>query len=343
MKLTTLFERLYSKIYIAIVEDGERIEVATEIFAKKQNSEESVESFSSFDEAKDYILDTISDSPYYYISLLNSSKDQGALPTCDKLKMRDFADVSLSTNVCIDEKWVLYSSTASLKVIEKKHMAYGLDYIFSPFTILHDFFKDKIKEVLGLYVLVQNESLSIAVFSSSKLEFALHVATDSDSIALMDSSSDIESDFEISEDIDDSLDEEEFGILDDIEALDEMDSLDDIETLDDIDNIESFEDFTEDSDEVSVQEPKEQEQSIEGFNLDFHRFSIIQDALKTFYKDEIYENSFIEAVFIADSVGVSKDLKNYLEEELFVTPIVRGIDLAKELLKLSKEEVLNAS
>jgi hypothetical protein len=338
----SLFERLYSKIYIAIVEDGKSIDVAVEIFNGSKNANEISESFESLDELKIYIDDIISESPYFYISYLNTSADQGALPTCDKLKMHDFEDVSLSSTLCIDKKWVLFSSIESLKLIQDRHSSYGLDYIFSPFTILHNFFEDKIKEVFGLYVLVQNESLSMAVFSTKKLEFALHVLTDSDSIALMESESSESNDFELSEDIE-PLADDDFGILDDIEALDDFESLDDIETLDDIENIESFEDFAEESNGVSMQEVEEKEESIEGFNLDFHRFTLIQDALKRFYKEEIYEQSFIEAVFIADGVGLSKDLKSYLEEELFVTPIVRNIDLAQELLKLSKDEVANVS
>jgi len=118
----------------------------------------------------------------------------------------------------------------------------------------------------------------------------------------------------------------------------------DIETLDDIDSIESFEDFTEESDEVSIQEPEvKSEESIEDFNLDFYRFTLIQEALKKFYEDDVYEQAFIEAVFIADAVGVGSDLKNYLEEELFVTPIVRKIDLVESLLDLTKDEVAHAS
>jgi hypothetical protein len=139
------------------------------------------------------------------------------------------------------------------------------------------------------------------------------------------------------------MDIDELNILDDIEALDDIESLDDIETLDDIDNIESFEDFSEDVDEVSIQEPQSKEEELNNFNLDFYRFSLIQEALKSFYTGEHYRQSFVEAVFIADSVGVSSDLKSYLEEELFVTPIVRKIDLPQELLKLSKKEIDHAS
>ncbi len=341
-----LFEHLYAKVYIAIIEDGEHINIAAQVLNGNKKDDD-VESFESLEKASVYIQDLISESPYYYISLLNNCSEQGALPTCDKLKMRDFADVSLTVSLCIDKKWTLYSSSGLLKAIEKRHSAYGLDYIFSPFTILQRFFKDKIKEVLGLYVLIQNESLSIAVFSQEKLEFATHVLTDADEIELMQSSLDSTAGFETGnedEGLEEDIDFDDLSVLDDIEALDDIESLDDIETLDSIDNIESFEDFTEESDEVSMQEPESKnEESIESFNLDFYRFTLIQEALKKFYNDDVYEQAFIEAVFIADGVGVSSDLKNYLEEELFLTPIVRKIDLAQSLLELTKDEVAHAS
>jgi hypothetical protein len=340
LKLPSLIDYLYVKIFIAIVEDGDRISIASEIFSGSKKSDESSESFESFKEARAYIQELISDSPYFYISLLNNSKDQGAVPTCNRLKMRDFADVSLSQTVCIDNRWTLYSSSGELANIEKHHSAYGLDFIFSPFSILHDFFKDKIKDIIALYVLIQQESISVAIFSQEQLEFGVHLITDADEIALVEGSLIHEETFEV---VEESQDMDELNILDDIEALDDIESLDDIETLDDIDNIESFEDFSEDVDEVSIQEPQSKEEELNNFNLDFYRFSLIQEALKSFYTGEHYRQSFVEAVFIADSVGVSSDLKSYLEEELFVTPIVRKIDLPQELLKLSKKEIDHAS
>ncbi len=338
-----LFEHLYAKIFIAIIEDGEHINIATEVLNGSKKDDNS-ETFDSLEKATLYIQDLISESPYYYISFLNNCSEQGALPTCDKLKMRDFADVSLAISLCIDEKWALYSSSGLLKVIEKRHNSYGLDYIFSPFTILHHFFEDKIKEVLGLYVLIQKESIAIAVFSENKLEFATYLVTDTDEIEFMQNSLEGDSDFELGHETEEAeIDFDDLSVLDDIEALDDIESLDDIETLDDIDTIESFADFTEESDEVSIEEPEVKEENIEDFNLDFYRFTLIQEALKKFYHDDNYEQSFIEAVFIADTVGVSSDLKNYLEEELFLTPIVRKIDLANALLDLTKNEVAYAS
>jgi len=340
-----LLEHLYAKVFIAIIEDSERIDIATQVVNGSEKSN-SIESFESLAKAAVYIQDLISESPYYYISLLNNCTDQGALPTCDKIKMRDFADVSLTVSLCMNKKWTLYTSSGLLKAIEKRHSNYGLDYIFSPFTILHHFFKDKINEVRGLYVLIQAESLSIAVFSQEKLEFGAYVVTDADEIELMQNALDSSGGFEIGdegEEPEDEIDFDDLSVLDDIEALDDIESLDDIETLDDIDSIESFEDFTEETDDVSIEEPEAKEESIEDFNLDFYRFTLIQEALKKFYSDDVYESAFIEAVFIADAVGVGSDLKSYLEEELFVTPIVRKIDLAESLLELSKDEVAHAS
>ncbi len=339
-----LLEHLYAKIFIAIIEDGERIDIATQVISGGKKDDD-FQSFESLEELKSYIQDLLGESPYYYISLLNNCSDQGALPTCDKLKMRDFADVSLSVSLCMDKKWALYSSSGLLQALEKRHQSYGLDYIFSPFTILQHFFKDKIKEVLGLYVLIQNESLCIAVFSQEKLEFGMYVVTDADEIALTQNSLESSGGFEAGlDEVEDEIDFDDLSVLDDIEALDNIESLDDIETLDDMDSIESFEDFAEESDILSIEEPDaSDEESIEGFNLDFYRFTLIQEALKKFYSDDAYESVFIEAVFIADAVGIGQDLKSYLEEELFVTPIVRKINLSKSLLELTKDEVAHAS
>ena len=76
MKLPSLIDYLYVKIFIAIVEDGDLISIASEIFSGSKKSDESSESFESFKEASEYIQELISDSPYFYI-YHNNTKPKG--------------------------------------------------------------------------------------------------------------------------------------------------------------------------------------------------------------------------------------------------------------------------
>ena len=69
------------------------------------------------------------------------------------------------------------------------------------------------------------------------------------------------------------------------------------------------------------------------------RFLLIQSAVNKFYKDDRFKSEFVEAVYIADGVGISKDLKKYLEEEMFLSVYVRHINLAHELCNTAKLEL----
>ena len=80
-------------------------------------------------------------------------------------------------------------------------------------------------------------------------------------------------------------------------------------------------------------------QDSDGMNEDFQRFSLIQSAVNTFYKDEKFESEFIENIYIGDGVGVSSDLKRYLEEEMFLNVYIRHLDLAGELCTIAKMEL----
>jgi len=349
VKLTSLIDLLYATIYIAIVDQGSFKDVSVVIRSRGKNSEPVQQRFDSQKALEHYILDLISDSPYFYIGLLNTVPDQGALPSCDRSKMRNLADITLSVTLCMYERWSLYSSKGEMDQLQQRHRAYGIDYIFSPFTVLQRFFADKMRDVWALYVLIQEESVSIAVFSVEQLEFAKFVTTDAEEIALLEESVNEGFSFEANAETaatHHEIDMDEIDILDDFDALDDIESLDDIEELDDIDSIESFADFTEEEDDapvVSAVAESEPVQEPEGFNLDYHRFTIIQNALAEYYHAEHFRQDFIETVFIADAVGISSDLKLYIEEELFVTPIVRRIDLGREVMQLIQDEANHAS
>lgn len=347
MKLQRLIDHLYDTIYIAIVDQGRYKEVALQIGRKSEQVQ--IHRCSSQEELEALIDEAIGDSPYFYIALLNNMADQGALPSCDRSATKALADVTLSVTLCIDNAWLLHCTKGALDLLRERHGAYGLDYIFSPFSLLQRFFADKIGSVWGLFVLVQEESVAVAVFSDKRLEYARFMTTDESEIALMEASASSAFEFDQQNDVQEKglgVESDEFDLIEDIDTLEGFEGFDDIEELDDLDSIESFGDF-EQMEEAKPASPVEQIKEgpgqEEGFNLDYHRFTLLQQALSDYYGDERYRQEFVEAVFVADAVGLSGEFKLYIEEELFMTPIIRHIELAKELLQLCKEEVLGAS
>jgi hypothetical protein len=144
----------------------------------------------------------------------------------------------------------------------------------------------------------------------------------------------------ILEDDEDNVSLELDGIdLEDIDAHDGMISLDDFGDIEDLDgDFEDIEEFSEAKDIVGIK--KEEEVSVDDFNDDYNKFIMIQNSINLFYHDDKYDSEFVESIFIADSVGVSLELKKYLEEEMFLNVVVRKIALEEELSDMAKAEIL---
>lgn len=342
--LSKLFEALYLKVIVNIVVTGQTTVVYIELLNSKgvvSHDEATFNTTSIDNKMYKFIASYTKESPFYYISILDSSKDQGAVPTCSKVSMSHFHDFSESEYKCLDDKWTYYTSKNDLYEIEKKYQKIGVDFVFSPFVLLYDFFKDKIKEHKAMYILIEEKNMSLCVFNNSELMFAQYLdihmnydeEIDDDDLMIDDDS------------LEENLLEDDASIdLDDLDALDDTDDgMEDFGNIEDLDALEDIDEFSESKDveeEFNImQQDESSEDEPEGFNQDYQRFSLIQNAINNFYKDERYDSEFIENVYIADSIGVSKDLKIYFEEEMFLSVYVRKIDLLQELCTVTKMEL----
>jgi len=337
--LEKVFESLYYKVFVNIVQKRASTLVYVELYSKKgivQNVLEEFDTLTPNDKMIEFIESFIKESPYYYIAVLDMSHVQGALPTCDKKQLPYYEDLSAAESKCYNKKWTYYTLKAELYEIEKTYKSFGVDFVFSPFVLLANFFKDKITQKLALYALVQDSFVSIAVFEESKLLFGEHLD--------LQTSEDAE-DILLSEDIDEDLDIdfEDDGIdLENLDVEEANESLEDFGDIEDLDSLEDIDEFSENKDieEELLESDTSLEESNEGeFNEDYQRFSLIQTSIAHYYKDERYESKFIENIYIADTIGVSSDLKRYLEEEMFLNVYIRQTDITAEVCELTKEEL----
>lgn len=334
--ISKLFASLYAKVFVNIVVEGTRTLVYVEVCSKKR-VEHSVHKY--FDttsvnvQMHDFIAALYKESPFCYISLLDNSQTQGALPTCSVSEMGKYCDINTSEYRCYDDNWAFYTSEYDLEALKQEYGSVGVDFIFSPFALLTQFFKDKIGTTLSLFVLVQEGGLAFGVFDHAKLLYgeylSMQKSKERDTL-VMDASME-----EILEDQSDlgGINLEEVAIEDDSSGFE------DFATIEDLEQSVTLEEFSE---SVTLDdEPLKGEQHLpsEGFNEDYQRFILIQGALNTFYKDPKYKSQFVESIYIADGVGVSSDLKSYLEQEIFLTVFVRKIDLGAALCSMAKAEV----
>lgn len=353
MRLSKVIEQLYLKVYVGIVIMNDKTDIVIELVKGGEVKERIIESFerdTSHVQLQEFIEPYLDESPFHYIAFLNPLAIQGALPTCLKRKAEEFVDISTAITLCQDRRWMVYSDKQGLDALKKEYSSIGVDYIFSPFLVLKYFFHDKVFGDLALFVLTEQETISVSVFYRGDLLFAEYISMKGSEDLLIDAEVDdpIELDLGLEEAFDEGFDE---GIdLDDLNAIEDLEDLDDLNDIEDLDTLEEIEDFSTEVTSIadtpereSEGEQTSQKSSLDGFDLDFKRFQLIQGSLQHFYSDAKYENHFIESVYVADGSDVSNDLKSYLEEELFLKVYIRRIDLAAEIVDLAKEEVSRAS
>ena len=334
--LGKFFESLYNKVFVNIVVNSSTTDVYIEVHAQRgavENVEDSFNTTKMSKEMLEFITSYTGESPFFYISVLDISPSQGAIPTCSKNRLSYYHDVSDSEYKCHGKKWTYYTSKSDLYDIERKYKDIGVDFVFSPFSVLANFFKDKIDSHLAMYILVQEGFISLCVFDNSELLFSQHLnmehSHENEDLLMYENDDEL--------DLDDGID------LEDINVEDGDNPMDDFGDIEDLDSLEEIEEFSDNKD-VEEEFYHEEEEALtnsneDSFNDDYQRFTLIQSAVNHFYKDDKYESKFIENVYIADCVGISSELKRYLVEEMFLNVYVRHVELTAEVSELAILEV----
>ncbi|MCF6339352.1 MAG: hypothetical protein L3J10_01180 [Sulfurimonas sp.] len=327
-------ETLYTKVFINIIVEDSQTVVYIEV-CSKSNVIETIQK--RFDTTRinakmyDVIQAYSKQSPFYYISVLDNSSLQGASPAVDKLDMNKYADMSLMKSISFSG-WSVYSAEYDLNNISKEYKSIGVDFIFSPFLMMTKFFEDKISTNLSMFILVESNYLTIAIFDNSKLLYAKYADTQYQK----------DDDLSINIPLDDEYDDVSLDIdginLEDID-IDDDNSLDDFANIEDLDSGNEIDEFSEAKDIKEIKQDNNDDIGSVDFYEDYQRFLCIQSSLSSFYKDDKYDSKFIESTYIADGIGVSNALKKYLEEEIFLSVYVRKIDLGKELCNMAKAEL----
>ena len=335
--LGKILEALYNKVIVNIVLKRSSCDVYIELYSKTKIVDSSMKTFTTTtltSEVLEFIASYTKESPYSYVAVLDISPDQGAIPTCTKNQLSLYKDLASYEYKCFNEKWVYFTLKNDLYETEKFYKEIGVDFIFSPFVVLYNFFEDKVKSHIALYILVQDSYISLSIFENSQLLYAEHLD--------METSTDDEMLSQVMDDEDIDLGESSGIDLDDVDVIEDMEDLDDFGDIEDLDSLEEIDEFSDSQDiEEEFYEAAEPiiESNDEEFNEDYQRFSLIQTSLGHYYNSSDYESQFIENIYIADGVGVSSDLKRYLEEETFLNVYIRHLDIPMEICALAKEEL----
>lgn len=342
-----MIERFFRKIFIAIVQDGGMYHVKVNAYKQKKSLYTQSKVFEGETSERDmrlYLNKYFEESPLHYVALLNPKPQQGAVSGCADHKIDEVEELNGTKTLCRNNKWLLYASLRELDALQSEYKKIGLDFIFSPFSVLEHFFADKIQGGFAMYALAQKDSFSVAIFENGRLDYAHHYPLHARDVSKTEEDESSVGDFSVG--ISEIAESEKNISLDDIESLDDLDILDELDDLSDIEDLDAIEEIAEFSeDEPTIEEmrqsafhPEEAKNQMDRFNNDYHRFELIQRTLTHFYGTEQCQNRFVETVYIADAYGSGSDLKRYLEEELFLNVLIRNIDLSDEVIALAMIE-----
>ncbi len=324
---------IYTKVFINIVIENFTAMVYIEVCSARDKLIDSVEKSFDISQDKERMYNFIKlykkESPFHYISILDQSLSQGASQTCKANNIdHHFRDAKIKV-MCYSKDLSFFTLEKNIDFIRNEYREIGMDFIFSPFLIMREFFKDKIELKIAMFVLVENSYISLAIFENSKLLYArfMNAGYLNDESEMLYSGQLLEDE---SEDL--SLDMGEID-LNEVSFAEEFTNIENLDESDDIDE------FSEEEHEDKTVAASGQKTVLSGFGEDYQRFKSIQESLNNFYKDEKYDSKFVENIYIADAVGLNNELRGYLEDEMFLSVFVRKIELPKEVCKIARMEV----
>lgn len=177
-------ESLLPKLFIALIPSGESVSLYAELRKKgkmlKRYEAELVEGQSALTKK---ISTLEKESALSYVAYLETTASQGLLPNC---QAPEGVELSSVETLCVENRWGVYMSKDDLFARQKMYKSVGLDFIFSPFSLLYHFFEGKIQERDGLYLLLTEDFVCSAVFKEQTMLFGKQIMMQ-DALALIDS------------------------------------------------------------------------------------------------------------------------------------------------------------
>jgi len=320
-----LIKKLVRTAYISIIKDGDSCDVCVKVLKNKKelSSENKRFSMDTKESAKllyEFIANQYEKYKIVYTASIINSINQGGVPGCDKKNFQKYEiDTTNATVVCIDKTWSIFASNYDIESTIKDYEDFGgLDCLFSSIVVLKRFFTNDLGSTPTLCILKQKTSATIAILTNNTMLFASYVILKTESTE----EEPTKKDDKIFGD-EESLDEERLVDLDDI-ALELKDSSGfDFESMD-----------------SSSSEDTDANISIESLGSDLRILEFVKTSLTQFYKNDMYESSFIEKIMIADPYFEAPDIKNLLENELMMSVEHKKIELSEITAALAVEEVL---
>ena len=168
-----ILESLLPKLFITLIplNEGVRLNAELRKNAKtlKRFEEERVQSIKDL-EKKIRKLERESAVPY--IAFLETEAVQGVATDC-----RQTAGIEPDSveSICVDGRWGLYIAKDDLFERQKAYKNIGLDFLFSPFSLLYNVYQESLQQSDGLYLLLGGDFIFSCVYKNGTLLFGEHI------------------------------------------------------------------------------------------------------------------------------------------------------------------------
>ncbi|MCI4398941.1 MAG: hypothetical protein JHC37_00125 [Campylobacteraceae bacterium] len=325
----SIIRRFVKTAYIAIIKDGDTCDVCVKILKNKTEISRESKRFSiqTRESAKlldEFVKNLLAKYSIFYTATIINSINQGGVPGCDKKSFEKYEiDTTNASVICIDKKWSIFASNYDIESTQKEFEELGgLDCLFSSIVVLKSFFDSELDSTPTMCILKQKTSATIAIFTKDSLLFSNYIILKADTPQGEENETKKQEEKIFGEE--DEFDEEKLVDLDDIA----LDLKEDNSEMSEFMNIPSDE-----QEDVSTM-------SIESLGSDLRILDFVKTSLNQFYKNPMYESSFIEKISIADPYFESPDIKNLLENEIMLPVTHKKIELCDITSDLAIEEVL---
>ncbi|WP_353661848.1 hypothetical protein [Hydrogenimonas sp. SS33] len=268
-------------------------------------------------ELKAWYDDILRTYPRTYVASMLDTINQGALPECGKSAFEKYGvDGSLVHALCVDGKWMAYTSLVEMKWHEQKFKGIAFDMLFSPFVLIYEKSRNLLEERPRLFLLHRHGMAFLAVFSKEKLWYAQVIVVNEE----------LEEEAAVA-----GSGEEDEALGFDLDLLDEEGE---IAPINDVDVLGEFKT----PGEEGVEEGGDEE-ALGNLEYTLNLFEEIKEAIARFYRDERYPHTFLEKVTLYDMDEVGRDLVRYIEDELFMEASLVDFDPVEVMAALVPAEI----
>ncbi|MCJ7764633.1 MAG: hypothetical protein MUP09_01680 [Thiovulaceae bacterium] len=167
-----ILESLLPKLFITLIPSNAGVLLSAELRKNattiKHFEEATVQSVESLEKK---IRKLERESAVTYIAFLETEATQGVLADC---REREELEARSVERICVDNRWGLYIDKDDLFERQKAYKSIGLDLLFSPFSLLYNFYQETLQQSDGLYLLLGSDSISSCVYKKSDLLFGEH-------------------------------------------------------------------------------------------------------------------------------------------------------------------------